>query len=997
MSKRREYFLPDNQDNIGLVEPKLTGPEALDGDLSPVAAPDHSSGWRSSATSMLTRAAAFGSSLIYGAQATVTQDAAGRKIYDFPQNFNGTTIIQAPTDVSSESMIKIQGEVFAGNALPREDMPNVWSLNGCDLTRVGNDLIITQAGIPATSSNNVTIKNFNFNAANEQLGISLNKAAQAQTHAIGTVNSVALNDRVFPLDNRCGRIVYLKKQTIDGNIILSAEICNRVGIPVSSQVLASLPQNNVGTGVAYSENDISTVAQAAQLPDGTIVFEYAVNQISRNFAGQVPTNPASNSSLCIAAISPDGSKIKTGVLATNRVRTTSGFIYRPSNIVLNADSSRMIATFTGVNSAGTLNPQNNIEFNENAQAISGINSGLEVPGFGAQNALSSFTLNTGDVVSVGQGTLSFSTPNLVAARNNTVDILVDHTLPQYFLPAQNCSVSISPAVDYEIPEIVIPDAPGATYLVNLNGINARLNLREIGDHGILSSEIGGYLYEAKESEILPQDALGKGAVFAQPNVNDDIHPVTNSSQSLYNPRFAVLQLPQGQKVIINGFSGLEIAQNYTRFFADTPTMLPTPSATLSSSSYPQISSTMFPEINSPTPQIAGSSTDASFSSAIYNSASPSEEISYGFSSMFSPTISSGRADLDSISQSFTPRDSSASFPSDFSSVQSSGRQGFSSDDSSYDYSGQTDGFDIYSSSSIVRTSTQDSQFQESSSFGYDARSSDLQSASEIESQLQSIPTQVVSVTIPSSVPVSSAVAFIASGLTAASTAIYNKTAAIGYVSSLIESATSSGFTSQAVESALDTIASYSLQALNATSSVIASSQEASARSSSFMPEPTAAATPFPTPHAENDVGSESGLDTVGVVGIALAVTAALTIGLLYCRHKLKQQAKVGQEGLTEGERASRVSTSNIPIFVPSDDEGSQLLETDIDNPTAKELPAKALLSNPKQPRAGLLPPLSRDETALPGQTDTTREGPNKDITGKATKLKGGINLNNLEI
>lgn len=830
---------------------------------------------------------AAASTLMWGAQASVTQDANGREIYDFPKELNGTTIIQAPTDVSTEVMIKIAGEVFAGNALPREDAPNVWSLNGYDLTRVGNDLIITQAGIPSTSSNNITVKNFNFNAANEQLGISLNKAAQVQTHAIGTINSAAWKDRAFPLNNRAGRFVYLKKQTINGNIILSVEICNRVGIPVKTQALASLPVTNAGALV--SENDIVTAGQAAQLPDGTVVFEFAVNQISRNAAGAVPTNPASNSSLCIAAISPDGSDVTTGVLASNRVRSTSGFIYTPSNIVLNAGSSRMIATYAGISSSGFLTSQNNVEFNQNAQPISAVSSGLEVPGFGAQNALSSFTLNTGDVVSVGKGTLSFIAPNLIPARNNTVDILVDQTLPQYFLPAQNCSVSVSPAVDEQIPEIVIPNAPRSTYIVNLNGNYARLNLQEIG---IQSNEVAAYLREASESEILPQDALGKGAIFTQPNVDADIHPMANISQSLYNPRFAVLELPQGQRIIINGFPAYEIAQNYTRFFADTPTLLTTESTVTKAptalptqaSTYPPTLAPTVPPTLGPTvpPTLAPTSAATSIGVDTKPTNAASTTGTFQASSMEVDTSTLRQDTSAKPDTSAQPQtDSSTSAAATASMFSSSASARTTQNDSGSGEISDTSRASTFAPTDTSKPTDFTSTFKQTT---FTSRQTDPDTATEsLASTSASKATQAdstASATVSIIADITNATA------TNAPTSVSDATA---IVTSAVANATFAGFSTSAIMTALTTIQASISSSLNA----------------------TAAPTSLPSS------SSQDGLSTGAIAGIVaggIVVCSCLSFALAVVCNKMKNRTRVGpataaQEDLPPA--SPPASTSNL--------------------------------------------------------------------------------------
>ena len=109
------------------------------------------------------------------------------------------------TDIDSDGLLSINGISLEGNAFPRTDydgniIPDIWDLNGLELRKIGDDLIIVKAGGDISNPDSIiTIKDFPF-TQDRAFGISLGKVPDIVKNPDGTETAVDLEliSREFP-------------------------------------------------------------------------------------------------------------------------------------------------------------------------------------------------------------------------------------------------------------------------------------------------------------------------------------------------------------------------------------------------------------------------------------------------------------------------------------------------------------------------------------------------------------------------------------------------------------------------------------------------------------------------------------------------------------------------------------------------------------------------------------------------------------------------------
>jgi len=671
------------------------------------------------------------SSLAFGAKAmTTSQDPSGRTIYNFSRTIDGVFTINAPTSGGDDSRILFDGIAFKGNALPRANyngsiIADKWSLDGFDLIKSGTKLVIVPAGESVSCANRIEVNGFNFKASGLQLGLSLNANVKATPlHSQITITPQgAVNTVMHPLLNRQGEWLTFA----NSNGVLEALVYDQEGYLLSRKAIESVNQN--------SGESINTAGQSIRLANGNIQVIYSVFT-------------ATSAAIKVTTINSLGEILETKNIESSIFSGRTGFTFSPSSFQANAAATSSTAHYVRTSRSGSSQVNRMAAVTVAGQNLATITPVSEAAqaGFAIQNTVSA-TLPTGFAVNT-QFSGSRFIFNLFSplfsynAQNQTVDFLAGQNL-QYLANAGNYSITAASSIDGD-SEIIIPNAPQSRLLINLEGSSAKLNL---GLLGINSTNILQYLREATEADLLPQDLLARGATVSQPNFNALVGNVANSTQSLANPRFAVLQLPNGQTIVINGVTGYSILQNVTNYISDQPVILPTPTpSSLTSSTFmdgsSQISSAKIPSVS------LGSSVDGIESKAVSSSLFSSPFSSPKFSEQLSSSDLSS-FDLSSLSSYDQPSISSSGFGSSVDGVASKAvsssplSSSFSSPFSSPEFSSpsaaQSSAFASSAASSLPQkfssSSSQPSLPTASASFSSQVRS---QAQSQTQAQTQSL-------------------------------------------------------------------------------------------------------------------------------------------------------------------------------------------------------------------------------------------------------------------
>ena len=214
----------------------------------------------------------------------VMQGSTGDDSYYFPY-FNGQNIINDP---DGGGVIKIGNPpvTFEGNAIPKLDpetgeiIPGQWTLNGYDLIRSGDNLVLVPAGSDPSSSETprITINNFPFDLQNA-FGLTLGKVKTGQLAGAHNVNDPeSLGAPVFGVKDKRGR--YFTAAFIDNGTAspdYGIKTYNAQGQTISTQKLTDVSLNLAEDG-SGTVKGIRATGQSSKLANGNVAFIYAVEE-----------------------------------------------------------------------------------------------------------------------------------------------------------------------------------------------------------------------------------------------------------------------------------------------------------------------------------------------------------------------------------------------------------------------------------------------------------------------------------------------------------------------------------------------------------------------------------------------------------------------------------------------------------------------------------------------------------------------------------------------
>jgi hypothetical protein len=200
---------------------------------------------------------------------------------------NGRIVINNGED----SSVLLEGSAFPKKDTSNNIIPNSWSLNNYDLTRTGDNLVITEAGedISNPETPRITIPNFDFDAPGMSFGFSLGKVSEVGDTIIQKVDLRAGNS-VFPLSDKRGRFITFgslpsvtsRGDSIHGILTYDSEANSVLNVDVIDRSVGDAPSELAWNLSLLSVHDFVSSKVSAILANGNIAYSYKKEEVRRN-------------------------------------------------------------------------------------------------------------------------------------------------------------------------------------------------------------------------------------------------------------------------------------------------------------------------------------------------------------------------------------------------------------------------------------------------------------------------------------------------------------------------------------------------------------------------------------------------------------------------------------------------------------------------------------------------------------------------------------------
>ncbi len=233
----------------------------------------------------------------------------------------------------------VDAVVLEGNATPVKVngiiQPGEWRLNGLQLFKNGDDLLIGAIGVDLTydTSSKVTIERFPWDHAVRYFGITLGQARTGELNSPETFTVAGLKGSIFASNDPRGRMFCAVK---DGNN-LSIKIFDAQG-----NLLLVQPLTNFQPITPNVDEHVSTDGQATILPNDNFAFIYATESRTNDAIGNFASG---KSSAFLVITDPRGVVISNKMIDEGQVfngaaqePTYYRNIFAPSYVVVNADT-----------------------------------------------------------------------------------------------------------------------------------------------------------------------------------------------------------------------------------------------------------------------------------------------------------------------------------------------------------------------------------------------------------------------------------------------------------------------------------------------------------------------------------------------------------------------------------------------------------------------------------------------------------------------------------